>query len=362
MGPRAGAVVSVLVSLPAGERAAEERGRGHLCDPRSARTEYLARINRVLDHIERNLDRPISLAELAGIAHFSRFHFHRIFAAVVGETPGQFVLRLRLERAARALLVEPRISVTEVAMAGGFSSPATFARAFKEAFSMSSTEWRASYAERMRSACSERPEEPESRKIRKALRKQGNAKRSWTCYSDTETNKLIWRCDMSTDKEVLRPDIEVREEAAHHVVYLRYIGPYGQTDLMPRLIAKLQSFAAPRGLITPESRLFVVAHDSPTITEAAKLRLSVCLTAPTGIQGGGEFGTMTISGGRYAVGRFEISPARVAQAWGLMVGDWLPQSGYEPDARLCYEEIIVSPREHAEGKIVLDIFLPVRAL
>ena len=167
---------------------------------------------------------------------------------------------------------------------------------------------------------------------------------------------------MSRDKEVLRPNVEIREEAAHHVVYLRYIGPYGQTDLMPCLIAKLRKFAAPRGLITPESRLFVVAHDSPTITEAAKLRLSVCLTAPMGSQGEGEFGTMTITGGRFAVGRFEIPPARVAEAWGVMVGDWLPQSGYEPDDRLCYEEMIVSPREHAEGKIVLDIFLPVRAL
>lgn len=54
----------------------------------AARAEYAARVNRVIDYVERNLDRPLALTELAGVAHFSPFHFHRIFETLVGETLG----------------------------------------------------------------------------------------------------------------------------------------------------------------------------------------------------------------------------------------------------------------------------------
>jgi AraC-like DNA-binding protein len=50
------------------------------------REEYTARVNRVIDHIEANIDQELSLKELADIAGFSSFHFHRIFGALVGET------------------------------------------------------------------------------------------------------------------------------------------------------------------------------------------------------------------------------------------------------------------------------------
>lgn len=66
--------------------------------------EYLRRINRVIDYIENNLDQPLPLEQLADVALFSKFHFHRVFYAMVRETPGQFVQRLRIEKAARLLL------------------------------------------------------------------------------------------------------------------------------------------------------------------------------------------------------------------------------------------------------------------
>ena len=71
------------------------------------REEYLARINRVLDYIEEHIDQELSLDKLARIASFSRFHFHRIFRALVGETlhghmmPSKvegLILRIRIEK------------------------------------------------------------------------------------------------------------------------------------------------------------------------------------------------------------------------------------------------------------------------
>jgi len=64
---------------------------------------YAQRIDRVIDYLRANLDRPVKLAELANVACFSEFHFHRIFTAISGETLNNFTNRLRLEKAARLL-------------------------------------------------------------------------------------------------------------------------------------------------------------------------------------------------------------------------------------------------------------------
>ena len=106
--------------------------------------EYKSRINRVFDYLERNMDKKITLEELASVSNFSKFHFHRIFQAVTGETPFQFILRVRLERAATYLITNPKKTISEIAYDCGFSDQATFARGFKSHFNMSPTSWRKS--------------------------------------------------------------------------------------------------------------------------------------------------------------------------------------------------------------------------
>ena len=64
---------------------------------------YRRRINRVIDYVNNNLEKTISLEELASVAFFSPFHFHRIFLAVTGETVNYFTNRIRLEKTARLL-------------------------------------------------------------------------------------------------------------------------------------------------------------------------------------------------------------------------------------------------------------------
>jgi AraC family transcriptional regulator len=320
--------------------------------PEASRAEYVARVNRVIDYIERNLDQPLSLAALADVAQLSRYHFHRIFGAMVGETLHGFVQRLRVERAATMLLVNPKDSITTIALDCGFSSSATFARAFKEAFGMSATEWRAERRKRCET----------DRKIRNMLGNPGEAAGTWACYIDPRTATPSWSNEMSKQPSKLETKIEVRELPEHYVVYLRHVGPYGQVALVPQLVDKLRGWAVPRGLVKGDTRLLLVAHDDSHVTEQDKLRLSVCLTVPPGTTGEGEVGTMKIPGGKFAVGHFEIKPEQIAEAWNVVMGDWLPQSGYQPDDRLCYEEALSDPREHPEGKLVLDICVPVRPL
>lgn len=90
---------------------------------------YQQRIGLVLRHIEQHLDARPNLEELARIACFSPYHFHRIFSSMVGESVAAYVRRLLLERAAMQLGHSPE-SVTQIALGAGYDSVDAFTRAF----------------------------------------------------------------------------------------------------------------------------------------------------------------------------------------------------------------------------------------
>lgn len=95
------------------------------------RTEYIKRINYVLDFIEKNLDADLSLENLSKKARYSPFHFHRVFSSIIGENVNKFVTRKRVERIASILLVEKGRSIKELAYTYGFNSESSFSRTFK---------------------------------------------------------------------------------------------------------------------------------------------------------------------------------------------------------------------------------------
>ncbi len=107
-----------------------------------SRIEYERRMHRVIEAIDRRLDQPLDLASLAAVAHFSPYHFHRLFAAWTGETLGDYLRRRRVEQAASRLASQPRLSVLQVALSVGFGSGEAFSRAFKARFGCAPSVWR----------------------------------------------------------------------------------------------------------------------------------------------------------------------------------------------------------------------------
>ena len=93
--------------------------------------DYKRRICRAMNFISQNIEREISLEEVAESASFSAFHFHRIFSAAVGETVAVFTRRLRLESAANRLASASDLDITTIAMDCGFSSSQNFSKAFR---------------------------------------------------------------------------------------------------------------------------------------------------------------------------------------------------------------------------------------
>ena len=98
-------------------------------------------ILQLLQTVRDRLDGDVSLEALASRAGWSPFHFHRAFRTVVGETPKQYTLRLRLERAAARLLStsEPVLSI---ATSAGFASHEVFTRAFRRRFGCTPSAYR----------------------------------------------------------------------------------------------------------------------------------------------------------------------------------------------------------------------------
>jgi len=108
---------------------------------RDAELAYETHIHAVLAYIQAHLDEPLRLDDLASVANFSPFHFHRLFAAFVGKTVGEYVRRVRLQRAAQQLLDTPQ-SVTEIALDSGYETPAAFTKAFRQYFAITPSKLR----------------------------------------------------------------------------------------------------------------------------------------------------------------------------------------------------------------------------
>ncbi|MDX3924302.1 MAG: AraC family transcriptional regulator [Shinella sp.] len=103
--------------------------------------EYRA-MQHVISYIAANLQRPLSVEELAQVSGFSRAHFSRIFAASEGIPPAEFVLRKRLQRAAKLLTKSAGLPIKEISIMSGFEDPNYFAKVFRRYFGASPTEFR----------------------------------------------------------------------------------------------------------------------------------------------------------------------------------------------------------------------------
>jgi AraC family transcriptional regulator len=312
---------------------------------RGHRLEYEQRVNRVVDHITRHLGDPLTLPELARVAAFSPYHFHRVFGALAGETLFGFVQRLRLERAAAILRDRRDQSVLSAALDSGFGSAATFARAFRARFGMSATEWRAGGAARWT-----RRRVPASNPG-KQVRKAGKAAARGGGHTARREKR----------KEAPMP-IQIRELPPHQVAYMRYIGPYG-SDGIPELWTRVLRWMRTRNLTVASTVRLGVGHDDPSITAPGRCRYDACVVVPHDFAPDRWVTLGAVAGGTHAVARFTGGPGEIAPAWEHVFRAWLPDSGYQPDDRPGIEVYRGDPTVPGRpGRFRCDLCLPVRPL
>ena len=313
-----------------------------MIEKKDLNSDYISRINRTFDYIEANREKPLTLEELATIANFSKFHFNRIFQSIVGETPFQFVLRVRLEKAATLILTNKSESITEIAYKCGFSDISIFSRNFKSYFQISATKYR------VKKSNNSNLSQPDSNK--------NQIDENLSPYFCPVLKTIKWRTNMKLNKGV-----EVREPPKMTVAYIRNMGPWGgDKNEYEKLRNKLFSWAEARDLIFGKDfKYFILYHDDPNVAPGDKLRMSLCITVPPETKVNGEIGKMEIEAAKYAIARFELTDKDFQMAWEWLYRQWLPNSGYKLDDKPYFETYPEAPERE---KFVVDFCIPVIAL
>lgn len=298
--------------------------------------EYIFRINRVIDHIEHNLDKELSLVELSEIANFSPFHFHRIFSAFMKETLNDFIKRKRVEKAASLLINEPARSIADIATYCGFNSVSVFCRAFRERYKTTAGSFR-----------SEMENFSKNGQLDSKVRK-----------SESPDSDYVYTVNLSKRILNMKQNFEIKEMPEMDVIYCRHTGRF---DQIGNAYNKLFRWAGPRGLLSGDTRCLTWYHDDPKVTEIENVRQSACLIIKNDVKPEGEIGRMKIPSGKYVVGHFEIFPEQFQESWDS-VCLWMAEKGYQPSDGNPYELYLNNQDEHPEKKFIVDICIPVKLL
>jgi AraC family transcriptional regulator len=214
----------------------------------------------------------LSLDLLADEAGLSKFHFHQLFHRTTGETPKEYVDRLRLEWAALQLSIR-RARVIDIALECGYRNHETFTRAFRARFNCSPRDYRTRWSERR--SHSER------------------ARKSSVC---PELAQLA-----ATRVVTLARTI---------VAFVRHLGPYERVS--PRHFSRLTAWARRRSLAGDPPTLFGIAHDPPGLTPDDKLRFDCCIQVRDWFDADGDIACQRLPGGLYGlteyVGSWDLGP------------------------------------------------------
>jgi len=262
----------------------------------AALDHYHARMQRVLDHIDRRLDGDLDLETVAGVAAFSKFHFHRQFKATFGLSLHRYVQLARLRQASKRLADGQGPSVTDIALDAGYETPDAFARAFRQRLAQSPSRFRKS------------PDwEP-------WLRAFGplNAARS----------KLM--------QTTFTPDqVSIRDIAPTRVAMFEH---RGDPETLEVTIQRFIAWRKAAGLTPKTSPTFNIWHTERRPANPADYRMDLCvgLSADQPIIDRGEgVREGEIPGGRCAVLRVTGDTHNLEPAALYLYRDWLPASGEE---------------------------------
>ena len=250
---------------------------------------YRQRILRVQMYIQQNLDRDLPLEELARESHFSEFHFHRIFRAVVGEPIKEHIRRLRLERAVSNLKYTDN-SIINIAFDAGYQTHEAFTRAFKAVFGCSPSDFRSS---------------------------NGTAVQRENAAGINESESVDGDIPMK---------VEIKNIEKMRVAFVRHVGPYDEVgNAWDRLCMTLGK----AGCLGSGSQFVGICYDDPDVTAPEKIRYDACITVDESFEPEGDIAVQTIGGGEYAVTTHFGPYNKLGLTYNKLFGEWLLQNDRE---------------------------------
>jgi AraC family transcriptional regulator len=292
---------------------------------KTTQQDYQQRLLRVLVYIQKNLDRDPTLAELAEVAHFSPYHFHRIFRGMVGESVRAYMRRLRLERAAGRLIMgdDP---IIRIALDAGYESHAAFTRAFSTMTGLSPTEYRkqrrplVSYAPHLRLA---------------------------------EDGSLAFAIPTTGGTTM---DVTIKTIPERRVAFIRHTGPYAECG---QAWSKLCMKLGPEGRLGPSAQFIGLSYDDPDVTPVDKIRYDACVTVGDDFEPEGEIGVQTVGGGTYAVTTHHGPYEEFSKTYAELCGQWIPKHERTIRAEPCLEVYLNDPESTPPAELLTDVYLPI---
>jgi AraC family transcriptional regulator len=294
-----------------------------------ANSEYAQRINRAIDYLRGNLNRQVKLEELARVACFSEFHFHRVFGAVSGETLNNFTNRLRLEKAAR-LLRYSRRNLTEIALDCGFSSSATFSRAFRTGYDTSPSQFR----------------------------KSGEIKKSKICKELYSAQEYL--LPLSAEEKKAAFPVRLIDVPERQVAYIRVSDAF-KMDKVQTALKTLIEWARCQGIFS-QGTLFGMSVDDPHVTPKHLYRYEVCFASSSPFKCTKEISKLTMPAMRYAATRVSGDIRTVTTATDYLFRGWLINSEYEPEHAPGLEVFLDKERAMDWSHFELELCIPVRKM
>jgi AraC family transcriptional regulator len=261
----------------------------------STGAEHRKRILAALLFIQAHLDEDPDLEAIARVAHFSPFHFHRVFRGLVGEGVAEHVRRLRLERAAYQLKFS-EAKVVRIALDAGFEAHESFTRAFTAHFGMPPSAFRKLHRSVPVPAAPSRVhfvpggETPE--------------------FTPLTENRAM--------------NVQVEKLPARRVAFVRHTGPYqGCGAAWQRLF----QWAGMKGLLTGPVESFGLCYDDPEVTSADKIRYDACLVPSRPVQPEGDIGVQDVAGGEFATLEHVGPYGTLSATYDYLCGPWAAGSG-----------------------------------
>jgi AraC family transcriptional regulator len=277
----------------------------------ATRESYAERIDRVLRLIAEDIDRELRYDDLAAVACFSGWHFHRVYRGVTGETVDETVRRLRLHRAAYELNATA-LPMDRIARRAGYTSLAAFSRAFKADYAVAPSSYR------------------RTRAMHQQMRNR--AKEDQTVFP-----------------------VELSKTDALKVVGLPHQGDYNSIGTT---FDRVSALAAAKGLFGPHTRMFGIYFDSPEDVPVARLRSFAGLTCPPGFASDADLQTASIAAGPFAAVLHKGPYAELHKVYDWLFRGWLPVSGRDPGNAPPFEEYLNNPRELPPTEWLTRVCIP----
>ncbi|PKU25201.1 AraC family transcriptional regulator [Telmatospirillum siberiense] len=285
----------------------------------SKTSRYAERFNRLFDHIDRHLSEDLSIEILSEVVSFSKFHFQRQFSDYCGLSVGRYIQLMRLKRASYRLVFNKFDRIIDIALDSGFESPESFARAFKNTFGQTPSEFRKAPA--------------------------------WKPWTE--------RYQFPDRGGKQKMDVRIVDFKETKIAVLEHRGP---VDLLNNSVATFIEWRKGGNHSPVGSSLTIgIVYDNPETTEPEKFRFDICGSVTSDIPANPQgVVNKVIPGGRCAVVRHFGAHDRIGESIYPLYRDWLPQSGEElRDFPLYFHYLNLLP-ETPECDLLTDIYLPLR--